>query len=156
MKYLLGTQAISVFVCGVCLLGFLQRGHVGTVFHLVQKYLRGWEGFEGWWGHWQGRFWPQYGSDKEAQKLWGFINNRGLHDKDTYAPQLLEVSTGDCDRSSYWGYWGQRMVTERVSILLRLGAGARLNYLDSTKTCHNKHKSQLTNTLNNTKFVLKY
>lgn len=47
MEYLLGTEAIGVLLCGVCLLGILRKGHVGTVSDMVSRYLRGWVGAEG-------------------------------------------------------------------------------------------------------------
>lgn len=49
MAFLLGAEAIGVSLCGVCLLGILQRGHVGTVSDMVSRYLRGWVEVEGWW-----------------------------------------------------------------------------------------------------------
>lgn len=39
IKYLFRTQATSVLLCEVCLLGILQRSHVGT--HLDLRYVRG-------------------------------------------------------------------------------------------------------------------
>lgn len=47
MVFLLGAEAIGVSLCGVCLLGILQRGHVGTVSDMVSRYLRGWVEVEG-------------------------------------------------------------------------------------------------------------
>lgn len=47
MEYLLGTEATGVLLCGVCLLGILQRGHVGTVSYTESRYLTGWVGMEG-------------------------------------------------------------------------------------------------------------